>query len=125
MLSTLSLLGPDGMSGNESDGVGDGVQRCQTYWLNSHFSGYWGKVQAEMDANTRLVQGGHPQGTRPRKRGNTARTMHQGLRPSQCGPKEGLPRNWYNPQWFQSLSSAERHMLNTRDARPLPTFVSP
>ena len=34
----------------------------------------------------------------------------------------GLPRNWYDPDWWRSLPSWEQSLMNAKEPTPIPTL---
>ena len=40
-------------------------------------------------------------------------------------PIPGLPRNWYNDDWFKGLTAGVRSMLSVRKDIAIPSLVSP
>lgn len=118
MTYTLDVLDVNGMSGNESDGVLDGVRRCSLYWLDPILAAYWDMVtQAMNEAAQLLLQPG------PRSQGNISRPVHEGVIESTRAPMHGLPSNWYDQIWFEGLRISERIRLKAAKPQPFPTFV--
>ena len=115
---TLDILGVNGMSGNESDGIGDGVQRSELPWRHKDFRAYFDQVDGGVISNKITLEG------RPRGRGNIHRILHQGLRISRRTAKKDLPKNWYDASWYNALSAAQRQELRAAPKRTFPTYVS-
>lgn len=119
-LYTLATLGQEGMSGDESEPAGSpNVKRCRIPWISDDITRFWdlldGKEQVQQEQT--IVNG-------RRHRGNRAKITLSGSVLSHRPAMRGLPRNWYNSAWWNTLSSATQFELDAREPVELPTFVS-
>lgn len=111
----------DGPALSEQDtGGAKTVRRLALEWLAPEFRWLWWAVETYCaEPSPVAVYTGAPshRGNRPCHRLWDARKM------SRRAPVPGLPKNWYNPTWWTSLTPAEQRSLAPADPLPIPTLV--
>lgn len=117
---TLNALKVNGMSGNESDGIDDGVRRYKLIWLAQELAAYWDTVTPFMQ----IIDSLRLRPAQIRGQGNVSRPVHEGTVICDRAPINGLPINWYNPEWYENLTAARRQALNAAEFRDFPVYVS-
>src|SRR6266852_4142680 len=109
----MEYLGCDGMSSNETDneassGIIKAVRRVRKGWLSEEISEVWHTAETYHRAQT---QGQSKRGNKPCRRNPVPVEGQQ----SYDRVTPGLPRNYYDSIWFQSLTHSDKLLL-----RPLP-----
>ena len=113
----IKKLGPNGMSGDESDsdhstGRNKIPIRLQLPWLNEDIT----KVLAKLDSHK-------PTGFLLAPRGNRPFERQQERKPAPLHlirPVPKLPVNWYNADWYNGLSFPNRLSLDADTVTPIP-----
>ncbi|KAH7917484.1 hypothetical protein BV22DRAFT_1135370 [Leucogyrophana mollusca] len=107
----LTRLDVDGMSGDETDSPPQGpkkVRRMALFWRSDELSELFDAVESYSEtfrAECMKVAVGNQRFTREFVSRNFDTT----------DPVPGLPRNWYNDQWVQSLSSGTQKIFGLTD----------
>ncbi|KAI9462601.1 hypothetical protein HD554DRAFT_2041178 [Boletus coccyginus] len=119
----IAMLDVEGMSGDEMDSPPTwkpkGLRRLELTWLSPSISLLFRSVESYEPAirieNMR------------EQIGNSSFVHHWEPRSkdTKSGPVGGLPRNWYNDDWFRGLDSGARKMLVARKEVAIPTLVEP
>jgi hypothetical protein len=122
----LLELGIDGMSSDESedeiprprrsDREMKRVRRVALEWLNPKFSELWASVETYENVPFDAIL---------QRRGNAALSCQ--FIPKRVDKKRvtviGLPRNWYDEDWYRSLQSFQQKKLQSRTDEPIPDLV--
>lgn len=119
---TLDLLGPQGMSGDETDtaqSVGiKKVVRLTLPWLDPGITSLWNAVDTYENAvSEECIM--TVRGNKHLERVGTARIAKK------TNPLPNLPRNWYSNEWYRTLSPSAKMKLGARPHLDVPTLVSP
>jgi hypothetical protein len=113
-IARISLrLGTDGVSSDETDediGV-KSVRRIRKGWLSQDISNVWRVVEAYHQERTK---GENRRGNKPLLRDPVS--LHNSFHL----PVKGLPRNYYDDIWYQSLTPSELRALHARASDVLP-----
>ncbi|KAF9000894.1 hypothetical protein BDQ17DRAFT_1327538 [Cyathus striatus] len=110
-------LSSGGMSSDEMDGDrsnGFWVKKCS--WRSSTLTNYLSVINK--DHNFMIEYGEICPGNLPR-----VRKQCVGVTRSTCSAIPGLPRNFYDDTWYESLSNRDRRYLDVQDAVDLPEIV--
>jgi hypothetical protein len=117
----VDAIGPDGMSGEETDdgysGREKGLVRVPVRWVNPqlmelcHAVDTWRFSINEESFST-------PRGNRPLPQ------LPKSKEPEVGKVTKGLPRNWYDDTWYKSQSDPKKLQLKTAPPRPIPSLVS-
>lgn len=114
----LIRLDIQGMSSDETDSElpEKRVRRVQLAFLNREFTALF----AQLDA---LPRDG--KAIKKDQRGNRVLLrIHDSYKVDHLRVVHGLPRNWYDPDWWRSLPSWEQSSLNAIAPAPIPTLDS-
>jgi len=111
LFNLVERLGKNGQSSDESDGEMH-IVRVKDWW-----SAEVQRLLEFIDSNrsTVTILGTQRPGTRPH-----CHTQSQLAPRSMCGAVPGLPKNFYNQTWYQSLRSEQRKKLKALSAIELP-----
>ena len=114
----LIRLDIQGMSGDETDGEAPPpekrVRRVQLAFLNREFS----TLFARLDTFTR-----DGKAIKKDKRGNRVLfRVYDHYKVNADRVVHGLPRNWYDPDWWRSLPSWEQSLMQAKEPTPIPTL---
>lgn len=108
----LDSLGVDGISSDESENEGSmkKTRRVRKGWISPEVSNVWQEVES------------YHQKTKPRnQRGNMGLERHFAHhRTNIHRVVAGLPKNYYDNLWWQSLTASEQANLDPQPAQPLP-----
>lgn len=110
------------MSGEETDGpVKRGHTKCLTRvpigWVNSQLADLFTVVDSYRWAVQNEGMSTGNRGNKPLPRAPQPKTA------AYPPAVKGLPRNWYNDQWFKAQPPAQRALLKAAPARPIPSLV--
>jgi len=111
------ILGSDGMSSDETDdensqGATKAVRRVRKAWLSEEVAEVWRTVEAYHQSRNQGKS----------KRGNKAfaRNPVPASQQSYNRIKPGLPQNYYDPVWWQSIIDSDKLLMKPQPHRPLP-----
>lgn len=118
----IKKLGPNGMSGDESDGgcsVGRNKIpiRLQLPWLNEDMTKVLIRLDSHKPTNFLIA----PRGNRPFERQQERKIAP----PHLVRPVPNLPVNWYNTDWYHSLSFPDKLSLNADTETSIPVSEAP
>jgi hypothetical protein len=110
----LDALGAGGMSSDESDtdDLGHPVYRAKSMtWRNKEILRKL--MEVDRNRNTTNAYGNTRAGNPPRvrKRREGRETSRKAI--------PGLPLNFYNPQWYASLTPGQKRELGAKEQKPL------
>ncbi|KAI9459519.1 hypothetical protein HD554DRAFT_2041861 [Boletus coccyginus] len=117
----IAMLDVEGMSGDETDSPPTwkpkGLRRLELTWLSPSISLLFRSVESYEPA-VRIEN-------MREQIGNSSFVRHWEPRSkdTKSGPVGGLPRNWYNDDWFRGLDSGARKMLVAQKEVAIPTLV--
>jgi hypothetical protein len=92
------------------------VRRVAIEWLNPKFSALWASVETYDNVPFDAIL---------QRRGNASLSReHVARRVDKArAPIVGLPRNWYDEDWYRSLQSYQQKKLHLRADEPIPDLV--
>jgi hypothetical protein len=122
----LFKLDIDGMSSDESEDEKPmprwsdrdlkKVRRVAIEWLNPKISALWASVETYENVPFDAIL--QRRGNASLSRKHIARSVNKARLPI-----IGLPRNWYNDNWYRSLESFQKRKLESRTDEPIPDLV--
>ena len=122
----IKKLGPNGMSGDESDSDQDNGGRnkipicLQLHWLNDEITKVLVKLNSHKPTNFLIS----PQGNCPFEQ----QQKRKSALPHLTRPVPKLPVNWYDANWYHGLCFSNKLSLDAVEEAPIPVseeYLSP
>jgi hypothetical protein len=116
------MLGPEGMSGDETDHDASTrnvkkLSKLQLPWISEEVTSLLHNIDSYDAAILDECIAVTKRGNKPLPKSGSVKQAKQ----SKAAPK--LPRNWYNADWYRSLSPAEKARLRVAKSYAIPYLV--
>lgn len=118
----MDILGPEGMSGDETDHDASTrhvkkLSKLQLPWISKEVTSLLRNIDSYDDAILDECIAVTKRGNKPLPKSGSVKQAKN----SKAVPK--LPRNWYNVDWYRSLSPAEKARLCVAKNYTIPYLV--
>jgi hypothetical protein len=116
----IGILGVDGMSSDETDqeasrGVIKSVRRVRKAWLSEEVVQVWHTIEAYHQERSKAK-------SKCGKKAYMCNLIPADDHRSYNRIKTGLPKNYYDPFWWQSLIDSDKLMIRMQPPQPLPNL---